>query len=75
MDVSQEEAHKNFSDEFTSEVSIHLLLVFQFYTHRGRYSFYGWQLFSVRRKVTIYLLSCLTSNSLSNFKNHSTLDT
>ena len=28
--MSQEEAHNNFSDEFTSEVSIHLLLAFQF---------------------------------------------
>ena len=28
--ASQEEAHNNFPDDFTSEVSIHLLLVVQF---------------------------------------------
>ena len=28
--ISQEEAHNNFSVEFTSEVSIHLLLALQF---------------------------------------------
>ena len=29
--MSQEEAHNNLSDEFTSEVSIHLLLIVQFW--------------------------------------------
>ena len=48
MDLSQEEAHKIFSDEFTSEVSIHLLLVFKFWHSTWQffmvYSFFGWRL-------------------------------
>ena len=39
-DIGQEEAHINFSDEFKSEVSIHLLLVFSFYSQCGRFFFY-----------------------------------
>ena len=54
MDVSQEEAHKNFSDEFTSEVSIHLLLDFQFWQSTWQF-FYGRQLFWVTAKVSTYL--------------------
>ena len=54
MDLSQEEAHENFSDEFTSEVSIHLLLVFQFWYSTWQF-FYGRQLFWVTAKVSTYL--------------------
>ena len=53
-DMSQEEAHNNFSDEFTSEVSIHLLLVFQFWQSTWQF-FYGRQLFWVTAKVSTYL--------------------
>ena len=52
--MSQEEAHNNFSDEFTSEVSIHLLLVFQFWQSTWQF-FYGRQLFWVTAKVSTYL--------------------
>ena len=39
--IRQEEAHNSFSDEFASEVSIHILLVVQYWTQRGRFFFYG----------------------------------
>ena len=52
---SQEETYNNFSEEFASEVSIHLLLVFQFW--------HSWQIyllwptaFFVIAKVSAYLL-------------------
>ena len=46
-DIGQEEAHINFSDEFRSEVSIHLLLVFQFWQSM-------WQIFLLWSKSLSY---------------------
>ena len=46
-DRSQEEAVHNLLDKFTSEVSIHLLLVVQFWHSTFQIFFYGRQLFSV----------------------------
>ena len=44
--LCQEETHNNFSDEFTSEVSIHLPLVFQFWHSAWQMvdSFFQWRL-------------------------------
>ena len=72
--IRQEEAHNSFSDEFTSEVSIHILLVVQYWTQRGRFFFYGRQLFQVTAKVSTYLGMVATyASSSTNFISHGTL--
>ena len=57
--ISQEEAHNCSSDEFASEVSIHLLFahfwLFSIRTQRGRFFFHGRQLFLVTAKVSTCL--------------------
>ena len=52
--ISQEEAHNNFSDEFTSELSIDLLLVVQFWNSTWQIFFLWSTAFSVTAKVTTY---------------------
>ena len=58
--ISQEEARNSSSDEFTSEVSIHLLFanfwLVSIRTQRGRFFFYGRQLFLVAAKVSTCLV-------------------
>ena len=57
-------------DEFTIEVSIYLLFVFQFWHSTWQIFFYGPHLFSETAKVSAYLLRYLSS---SNLKNRNTL--